>query len=158
MCIAVATYQHRLSKKLILDHGLSDRMVNHALDVREDEAQFHYRHRNPVLPVLRQGRLDIIEWGNRDRTDIRIPKTGWCRHESLFKGKWDEFAPEPVVIPAIYALDDGGWFKIMQGIEAVLVHDELGSPHVYMVTEPASNWYRAIMLNERMPRLIGQML
>lgn len=157
MCVAVAVYRSKLSKQAILDHGLSDRLQNHAPDA-VDEMQFHYRHHNPVLPVLSQGRLQIIEWGNRDRTDIRIPKTGWCRHESLFKGKWDEFSPEHVIIPAAYALDDGGWFKIMQGIEAVLINDELGDPHVYMVTEPASNWYKAIMLNARMPRLVGQML
>lgn len=157
MCVAVAIHRNKLSKQLIHEHGLSDRLINHAPDA-EDEAQFHYRHRNPVLPVLWQGRLDIIEWGNRDRTDIRVPKTGWCRHESLFNGKWAEFAPLPVIIPAAYALDDGGWFKITQGIEAVIIHDEMGDPHVYMVTEPASNWYKAIMLNLRMPRLIGQML
>lgn len=157
MCVAVAIYRNKLPKKLIHEHGLADRLTNHAPDV-ENEAQFHYRHQTPILPVLWQGRIQIIEWGNRDRTDIRIPKTGWCRHESLFKGKWDEFAPLPVIIPAAYALDKGGWFRIEQAMEGILVHDEQGEPHVYMVTEPASHWYKAIMLNERMPRLVGQML
>ncbi len=126
----------------------------------EQEIRFYYRDPNPRIPAWVDGKLGIYEWGNRDRSDTRLPKTGWCRDESLFnkESKWMQYAPRKVEIPAIYGWENNHWFKIDQGIVGVLVLDEDGKQHIYMVTEPASIWYKGVLEKERMPRLIGQLL
>ena len=32
----------------------------------------------PVLPVLCEGQLQILDWGNREK-QLRLPQTGWVR-------------------------------------------------------------------------------
>ena len=123
----------------------------------ETELRFSYGHSKPLIPAVLDGQLDCYEWGNRDRTDTRLPKTAWCRQESLQTGKWAKLSPKFVRIPALYGMENGHWFKFEQSLEGILVHDEGGQPHVYMVTEEASDWYRYKLGNKRMPRLVDQL-
>jgi hypothetical protein len=85
-----------------------------------------------------------------------MPRTGWCRTESLEAGKWRWLAPELVDIPADFGLEKGVWFQINQGLRGVLVRDESERPHVYMLTQQASHYYQTMTRHERMPILIDQ--
>jgi hypothetical protein len=40
---------------------------------------------HPVLPAIIDGKLRLYDWGNRDE-QVRLPKTGWMRQESLAAG------------------------------------------------------------------------
>lgn len=120
------------------------------------ELRFAFRHPKPRLPVRIDGELTIVEWGNRDNRLSRLPKTGWCRQDSLDAGKWRHLRPEPVTIPAHFGREKGVWFPIREGLEGVLVRDERDGPHCYMLTTDASVAYEAMTGHERMPVLIGQ--
>jgi hypothetical protein len=71
-------------------------------------------------------------------------------------GGWLPYAPEPVDVPATLALDNGVWFKVRQGIRALLVRDERGEPVVYPLVEPASRYYLVMTRSEWMPVLVGE--
>lgn len=49
---------------------------------------------------------------------------------------------EEVVIPANYGFQRGTWFLIAEGVRGVLVPERPGGPVVYLLVEPASNYYR----------------
>src|ERR1700752_1683792 len=53
----------------------------------------------PVLPAIVDGDLQLLDWGNRDE-DLKLPKTGWVRVESLDAGKWNYLRPKEIIIPA----------------------------------------------------------
>ena len=77
----------------------------------------------------------------------------------LWKRAYGEhLSPEPVDIPAALGLERGVWFLIPEGIRGVLVRDERGRPHVYMLTQPASHYYQIMTRNNRMPVLLGEQI
>lgn len=61
-------------------------------------------------------------------------------------------------LPALFGLDSGIWYHIQEGIKGILVRDEHGRPHVYMLTQPASHYYQVMTRNQRMPVMIGEQL
>ncbi len=71
-------------------------------------------------------------------------------------GTWLWLGPAQVKIPTDYGFDKGVWYQITQGIRGILVRDEQGKPHVYMLTVPASHYYRIMTRSSRMPVLIEQ--
>jgi hypothetical protein len=121
------------------------------------ELRFLYRDPRPELPAWYGDRLGIYLWGNRDKTSA-LPRTAWCRLETLEEGFWRQLSPEPVEIPAALGLERGVWFLIHEGIRGVLVRDEHGRPHVYMLTQPASHYYQIMTRNARMPVLLGEQI
>jgi hypothetical protein len=155
MCKGISILKARLRQELFDQYELAQR-----INMRGDEAQpeLHFMYTDPVvqLPVVHDGQLVIYEWGNRGNKESKLPRTGWCRTESLKAGKWRWLSPEPVEIPADFGLEKGVWFQINQGMQGVLVRDEAQQPHVYMLTQPASHYYQTMTRHERMPVLIDQ--
>ena len=156
MCRGISILKNRIRQELFEEYELS-RFQRQRGDC--EELWFDFAERVPTvrLPVVRDGELVILEWGNRGGKG-KLPKTGWCRQESLTAGKWRWLDPSPVEIPANFGLEKGIWFQITEGIRGVLVLDESGHEHVYMLTEPASHYYQVMTRHERMPVLIGQMI
>lgn len=109
---------------------------------------------HPILPVLRSGTLELLDWGNRDDT-IRLPKTGWVRTESLHEGKWDYLHPREVVIPALAGVEKKVWFPIEHGLRGIIVQRD-ATERVYMLTLPPTEQYRSLTGHDRMPILIDQ--
>jgi hypothetical protein len=155
MCFGIALPIEALPEELVEQHS-------HRVAVREPEAsrelRFTYRDPKAELPVWHDNRLEILAWGNRDDRESRLPRTGWCRQESLEAGRWSWLQPEMVEIPAALGLEKGVWFLIVEGIRGVLVHDERAQPHVYMLTQPASHYYEIMTRHDRMPVLLGQQM
>jgi hypothetical protein len=134
-------------------------LIRRRNDSTEEELWFDFADRSiqrVILPVIHAGQLVIYEWGNRSNPQTKLPKTGWCRKESLDAGKWRWLHPEPVDIPCSFGLEKGVWFQITEGIRGVLVRDEAEAPHVYMLTEAASHYYQIMTRHDRMPLLIDQ--
>jgi hypothetical protein len=140
--------------RLVEKYGLHERVVTRQ-EGAECEVRFLYRDPRPLLPAWCGSRLDIYAWGSQDRRSP-LPVTGWVRLEDLKKGVWRELGPEPVDIPACLGFEKGIWFQIKEGIRGILVRDEQGRPHVYMLTEPASHYYNVMTKAARMPVLIGE--
>ena len=61
MCIGIALAGSELPMELIGRHGLERRVHERG---GEREVRFLYRDRQPRLPIWRDGRLQIVRWGN----------------------------------------------------------------------------------------------
>lgn len=156
MCKGISILKARLKQELFEQYELAHRVTTRGAETQE-ELHFMYPGAPPIeLPVLHDGQMVIYEWGNRNNKECRLPRTGWCRTESLEAGKWRWLSPEKVVIPADFGLEKSVWFQINEGMEGVVVHDEQERPHVYMMTMPASHYYQTMTRHERMPILVGQ--
>jgi hypothetical protein len=122
------------------------------------EIRFQYRDKVPILPVWKSSEFLLMSWGNRDNKQSRLPRTGWAKLESVEAGKWANLKPELIEIPALFGLEKGIWFHIQEGMKGILVHDEQRSPHVYMLTQPASHYYQVMTRHERMPVFLGEQI
>ena len=154
MCVGIALAWSELPTELIGRHGLERRVHERG---GEREVRFLYRDRRPRLPVWRDGRLQVVRWGNgrgqsrflpRDRLDL----AGDDRGGGLARTS----RPIPVDIPATLGLERGVWYRVRQGIRGLLVPDERGIAVVYMICEPASHYYRIMTRSPRMPVLIEE--
>jgi hypothetical protein len=155
MCTAIALTLSELPLELVEAHGLSDRVHERG---GEKEVRFDWRAAPARLPVWWNGRLHVVRWGNRDRSERKLPTTGWTWRETVEAGRWSALAPEPVEIPATYALANGVWFRVKQGVRGLLVRDRRGSPVVFMVTEPSTRYYRVMTRAEWMPVLVDEVI
>jgi hypothetical protein len=143
-----------LPLELIARHGLERRICDRG---GEREVQFLFADAERLLPVWRDGRLEVLCWGNRRGESAQLPCTAWTQTDTVESGGWGERGVEPVVIPASMGLDKGVWYRIRQGIRGLLAHDEDGKPRVYVVCEPASHYYQNMTRGSRwMPALIGE--
>lgn len=155
MCKGISILKARLKQELFEAYELAHRVTSRGPDA---EPELHFMYTDPVvqLPVIDGGEIAIYEWGNRGNKESKLPRTGWCRLESLEAGKWRWLKPQQVEIPADFGLEKGVWFKINHGLKGVLVEDELKKPHVYMLTQQASHYYQTMTKHDRMPLLIEQ--
>ncbi|HVW66722.1 MAG TPA: hypothetical protein VHA78_03230 [Candidatus Peribacteraceae bacterium] len=154
MCAGLAVERRAIPDELVEKYHLHDRLVT-----RGDgppEIQFHFRAKVPLLPVQHANQFDIFLWGNRDDKKSKLPRTGWCKIESLEAGKWKYLHPVEVEIPCSYGLEKGVWFQVQEGFKGIMVNDEKGIPHVYMLTQPASHYYEVMTRHDREPVFIGK--
>jgi hypothetical protein len=140
--------------ELVGRHGLGRRL--HFRGERP-EYRFYFRERRPCLPVWRDGRLQVVRWGNGRGQSRVLPRTGWTWLETIERGGWRDSGAVPVDIPANFGLERRGvWYLIETGIRGLLVPDERGWAVCYMVCEPATHYYRVMTGSGRMPVLIDQ--
>jgi hypothetical protein len=122
----------------------------------EAEVRFLYDDREPTLPVLKDGKLELVRWGNGRGRSRRLPRTGWTWKATVEQGGWAGAAPGVVRIPATLALEKGIWYRVRQGMHGLLVMDEHGTESAYMICEPATHYYRVMTRSDRMPALIEE--
>ncbi|MDB5307424.1 MAG: hypothetical protein JWO38_1626 [Gemmataceae bacterium] len=137
MCTGTALARSELPLALVSQHRLAERLYDR--DGRE-EFQFQWWQSPAVLPVRRNGRIEIIPWGSKSRKGP-LPYGGWVSQDHVAEGLFAHANPEEVVIPANLGWQAGAWFLIVEGIRGVVVETRSG-PVVYMLMEPASNYYR----------------
>jgi hypothetical protein len=159
MCRAISILKQRISHELILRYQLAEH-VRQRTATADEELVFDFadREHEPQLPVIADGQMVIHAWGNRGNRQSKLPRTGWCRMESLKAGKWRWLHPQQAVIPASFGLEKGVWFPIREGVEGIVVHDENREPRVYMLTQSASHYYQTMTKHERMPVLVGEQI
>src|ERR1700722_9744246 len=148
MLTGVALTLSEIPPDLVAQHNLA-RLV-HTRD-SEREVRFLFAAAERRLPVLVDGQLAVVRWGNRRGESWRLPLSGWTWRMSVEAGAWTESGAESVVISARLGLDRGIWFLVREGIEALLVKDEHGLPRVYPVVEPASHYYQIMTKSAWMP-------
>jgi hypothetical protein len=73
-------------------------------------------------------------------------------------GKSSPCDPESFEIPATYGLEGGLWLRVEQGFRGILVQSEAGEPHVYVVREPPTRYYRVMTRGNIMPCLIDEVI
>lgn len=111
------------------------------------------------LPVrTRDGGVELLSWGRRQRQSGRLPLGGWARHESIQEGRWDRWRPIPVklVVDEFMEKDIEGvshWFMVtagkwIQGLVATWEQER----RVYVVTiTPEMD----DAVHERWPRILS---
>jgi len=154
MFAGVALAISELPVDLIERHNLARRICERG---GEREVQFLFAEAERLLPVWRNGQLQILRWGNQRGESRHLPCTAWTQLATLESGGWGESVVEPVVIPATMGRDRGVWYRIQQGIRGLVVHDERNCPHVYVLCEPSSHYYQIMTRGSRwMPSLIDE--
>jgi hypothetical protein len=111
------------------------------------ESFFWYK--DAVLPVQSEKETQLLFWGNKD-DNIKLPKTGWAKEESLREGKWNYMHPKLVNIPIEAGYEKKTWFNMPQGTKGVVVKRD-DNERVYMVTKDASEEYRQQTGHDREP-------
>lgn len=152
MCTAIALPIHDLPLSFIEQHGLRDRMATRDPGAHR-EIQFHWRHPRPLLPYFHDNQLCMGQWGSRDRRS-KLPHGGWIRLTELENVR--ELRPVEIAVPCLLGLERGIWFPVEEGIRAVLLANERRVPHVYVLTEPASHYFRVMTRSDWMPVMIGR--
>jgi hypothetical protein len=152
MLVGVALAYSELPQESVAWHGLRSRVHERG---GEAEVWFLLRDREPVLPVWRHGRLEVVRWGNRRGQSPQLPPTAWARLDTLRRGAWGDRETAEVLIPATLGLDRGVWFRLREGLRGVLVHDEQGQPVVYVLVEPSTHYYRVMTRSPWAPLMVG---
>jgi hypothetical protein len=67
--------------------------------------QFLFAAAELILPVWRNGQLQVLRWGNRRGESPYLPCTAWTQIGTVENGGWGDRRVEPVVIPATVGLD-----------------------------------------------------
>jgi len=118
---------------------------------RDGEVRSYFWQKRPVLPIIVESGIKLFDWGNRDK-NIKLPKTGWARIESVIENKWKYLHPTEVIILARRGYEKKVWFDIKNGIKGLLVERD-GREVVYMITEKADKEFMANIPHDRMPLL-----
>jgi hypothetical protein len=153
VCTAVALPVSALPEVVVSQ--LTDRVHDRG---GEREVRFDWRNRPALLPVWWEAKLQVLRWGNRDRSDRKLPPTGWTWQESVEAGKWVGVRPVPVEVPARYAFMNGVWYKVTRGVRGLAVVTPSQEPVVYLLCEPSTRYYRVMTRAEWMPVLIGEVI
>ena len=123
---------------------------------QDEEVRFFYRHRPAVIPAIHQGEIILARWGCTRNESRFLPCTGWTKKATVESGWWAQAKAELVSVPAYSGYDAGVWFHVRQGFQAILIHDEQGQPHVYLIVEPATHYYNVMTRSEWMATLVEQ--
>jgi hypothetical protein len=154
MCTAIAISISELPVELVRRHRLAERV--HVREGRQ-EFRFQWWEVPTVLPVRREGRLELMPWGSKLRRGP-LPYGGWIAVEHIEEGRLAGAGVESVVIPANLGYQKGTWFLLIEGIQGVVIESR-GGPIVYMLTEPASNYYRNMTeQSPTMPVFVNQVI
>jgi hypothetical protein len=118
------------------------------------EVRFDWWHEPALLPVRWDGALRLAKWGSKDRRG-RVPQGSALTAEQA-----GILSPtEEVVIPATCGFHRGTWFLIEEGVRGVLLPECPGGPVVYMLVEPASNYFRNMTgQSAMMPVFVNQVI
>ena len=112
------------------------------------------------LPVrLKNGEHQLITWGRRREEPGKLPKGGWARHESVKKGVWDKYFPNPVLIDVTDFMEKdrkqySHWYPVVKGqaIQGLLATDG-EETRVYVVTITPKLEEQEI-IHDRWPRIV----
>lgn len=149
----VALALSELPVDLVERHGLRGRVHDRG---GEPELRFLLRDCGRTLPVWLDGKLQILDWGNRRHQDRNLPCTAWTWLATVESGGWAARGAEEVVIPASMGLDNGFWYRIRRGVRGIVVRDERERAVVYVLCEPSSHYYEVMTRSPWMPVLLGE--
>jgi len=154
MCSAVSLPLSELP--LHLHASITGRILGRGGD---PEVRFHLNAVPAFLPVWWGGKLQLLRWGNRDRSERRLPPSAWTWRETLESGKWADLPTERVDIPARFLFVNGVWTMCKEGVRGLLVRtpsDDL--PVVYLICQPATRYWEVMTRAKWMPVLIGEII
>ena len=155
MYTGIALAFSELSTELIQKHQLDRRIFARG---GEQEIRFLTHQAERLLPIWHQGQMRLVRWGCRRGDSKILPCNVWTWKASVEAGRWADWHGESVEIPATLGLENGVWFRILQGIRGILARDSQGVEAVYMICEPATHYYEIMTRSKRMPVLIDELI
>jgi putative SOS response-associated peptidase YedK len=136
------------------------------IEGQEKSARIYFPVATATLPVLaRDGSVVRMRWGARNEESApegggpRWPKGGWARLESVKTGRWKQFDPQPVKIPAKAYMEKDGegrshWFRLEPGEYIQGLVARIGDERrIYVVTIGTPAEFAHI--HDRWPRIVG---
>jgi hypothetical protein len=126
----------------------------------EQEVVFRFRGQPQpaLLPIIYNEEFRIVRWGNGQRKSKLLPAIGTVHGNDLKKPTWQQLQPIPVIIEAQALLHRNVWISVVGGIHGICVHDEHGTPSVYVVTEKSTDYYQIMTKSWVMPRLVEEVI
>jgi hypothetical protein len=64
------------------------------------EVRFSLNHGPRVLPMVHEGKVQLVRWGSEREDPTELPCTRWTWLASVEEGKWAGWRPEEVTVPA----------------------------------------------------------
>lgn len=122
----------------------------------DSEVRFLWKARPAVLPVWRDGRMEVVAWGCKQRKS-KLPFGGWTWELTIQAGGWANSGVELVDVPGTFIWAGGVWTRVRHGVRGLLVRGWEG-PVVYVVCRPSSRYYRVMTGVEFQPVLIGEVI
>ena len=115
------------------------------------DKRIYFHNPTATLPVIKKNdNIIMIPWGRRQKQKGILPLGGWARLESIYKGQWDRWQPQPVKIPIKAFMEkshDGAnhWFDLIKGqcLQGLVAHNQY-EQRIYIVTiepEQENAWY-----------------
>jgi hypothetical protein len=153
MLTAIALPLNAFPQPLAVRHRLAERTHDRG---GEYECQFHFGGLGACLPVWHAGQLRIVRWGCQRRESRILPCTGWTKRATVEAGLWAAWNAELVEVPAALGKDNGFWYAIQKGIQALLVRDEQEIERAYIICEPSSHYYQVMTRSTWMPVMTGE--
>lgn len=102
----------------------------------------YFSRASALLPVkLVTGEVKLVTWGCRQQENSEMPRGGWARLSAIHSGKWNQYAPKPVLLPIdkFMKTDFEGhihWYQLAKGqyIQGLLASNDNQEFRVYIVT------------------------
>lgn len=136
--------------------------LNEVPDAFQDQMQcfkrpthysIHAKAQRAPLLIEHNGHYELVNWGNQNNP--QLPRTGYCKEESILGGKWRYHRPRKVRIIASAGWTRGVWYQIRSGLEGILI-EKNGEKFCFLMTKPATHYFKIMTGAERMPVLIDQ--
>ncbi len=153
MCAGIALLQSEFPLPLLERSDLVRR--RYARSNGEHELRFFWREPGALLPIILDGVLQLVTWGNKNRKS-GLPITGYTWLESIQNGKWTHLEPKIVQIAATAAFENGVWYPVRLGLQGLLVQDEQDRPHVYLICRESTRYYFVMTKSKWQPVLIDE--
>ena len=153
MLTGVALPLSEVPLDLIERHHLEPRLRDRG---GERELWFLWAAAERLLPVWHEGKLQLLRWGNRRGESRSLPTTAWARLESFAAGTWAPWRPVEAIVPATLGLDGRVWYRIRQGVRALVAADEHGLWRVFPLVEPATHYYKIMTRADWAPCLLSE--
>jgi hypothetical protein len=140
----------------LVEHKLADRRRARG---GEPEIVFPFHHAHRILPVWHDGELLLLPWGCRrgERSARNLPPSGWASLETYRAGGWAKWRPQPAFVPATLGLEGRVWFRMREGLLALVVRDG-PALRVYPLAEPSTHYYRVMTRSDWMPCLLRELI
>jgi hypothetical protein len=98
--------------------------------INGEEVRCYFPNPKARLPVKRRnGGIDLLPWGRREKQAGNLPLGGWARLESIYEGRWDRWRPTPVKLGVSQFMErdiegNSRWFDITTGkwIQGLVAH------------------------------------
>lgn len=113
---------------------------------QEGQQRVRLHDQNPKALIEYRGRLQFCRW------------RGLYPLEKLKKGFLNEARAVRVQVKANRAHANGVWFHVREGMEGILLKQPNKEAELYILTVPATHYYKTMTRAARMPVLIDQVI